>query len=682
VQSTVRSKLRTERNNLLTALRLAVETGQADIAVRLGAALSFFWTLQGSHAEAAGWLRLALDVPGEPPPQAWTVATAFYLFNAVLSAGHVSAGLALEETRTRLDAMEEAQRHPFSALIEAVLALLNHDTAAGLAAIDREASHPEPWVRGMLWLLRAFLHGNSGDTDGARDALTSAVAMFREAGERWGLAMSLTAQAEAWAALDDFDRAMDALEEAIRLLRELDPADDAIIQRASLARVRIQKGDVERGRAELLEMVRPGTGTSSGRSLVLARIALGDLARNEGDLDEAERQYQAAGTDLERVRFSAPLYRAMLWAAQAHLAVARRDPTAAGRYLAQALALAVDTPDMPIAALVCVGVARLLHCQGNDSHLFPQLSAHLLAATPGRLPSAGTLREEHELSSGPVRCIADFLDGVPVRHQRRLDLVTVAEAQRRVRGQDLPVRSEHNGRPETHQRPAHVGHLNPTLDLAHALDLGDGLRSGPVPRLPRAIRRIASLEYDVSTGPQRGIYPVQRPVPVRRIDDRLGDVRGHRRQIDLDRRQRRRVCVDPAHTLRPGLGPRHIERSAGRIEADHLQAALGEKQRERPRPTANVQDTGRAELICDVDIHVKVAAVRIECVVDRDQPRVLEDVIRHAADPSPIAAPAHSPPNRTPPNPRAPACALRKAGERSNARSRPLTARCRWDHRR
>jgi predicted ATPase len=377
------AKLRTERNHLLTALRLAGETGQAGIAVRLGAALSFFWTLQGSHAEAAGWLRLALDVPGDPPPQAWTVATAFYLFNAVLSAGHVSAGLALEETRTRLDAMEEAQRHPFSALIEAVLALLNHDTAAGLAAIDREASHPEPWVRGMLWLMRAFLHGNSGDMDGARDALTSAVAMFREAGERWGLAMSLTAQAEAWAALGDFDRAMDALEEAIRLLRELDPADDAIIQRASLARVRIQKGDVERGRAELLEMVRPGIGTSSGRSLVLARIALGDLARNEGDLDEAERQYQAAGTDLERVRFSAPLYRAMLWAAQAHLAVARRDPTAAGRYLAQALALAVDTPDMPIAALVCVGVARLLHCQGNDEGAARVLgAAHALRGAP------------------------------------------------------------------------------------------------------------------------------------------------------------------------------------------------------------------------------------------------------------------------------------------------------------
>jgi hypothetical protein len=63
--------------------------------------------------------------------------------------------------------------------------------------------------------------------------------------------------------------------------------------------------------------------------------------------------------------------------------VARRDPTAAGRYLAQALALAVDTPDMPIAALVCVGVARLLHCQGNDEGAAHVLgAAHALRGAP------------------------------------------------------------------------------------------------------------------------------------------------------------------------------------------------------------------------------------------------------------------------------------------------------------
>ncbi len=376
-------RLRSERTNLLVALRFAAEAGDAGTAIRLAAALGFFWTVQGNHAEAAGWLRLALEVPGDPPHDAWTVATAFYLFNAVLSAGRVTVDTAVEQAGTRLARADGEQRHPLVALVEAVLALLNHDTATGLAAIDREVDRADAWVRGMLLLMRAFLQGNSGDMDGTRETLARAVTAFGAAGERWGLAMSLTAQAEAQALLGQFDGAISALEEAIRLLRQLDPADDTVIQRASLANARIQQGDVERGRAELLEMVRPGAGTSSARYLVLARIALGNLGRFDGDLDEAARQYDTAAADLARMPFAAPLFRAMLGAARAHLAIARGDLVTAGRCLAGALAPAVDAPDMPVAALVSVGVAGLLLCR-EDARGAAQVlgAAHALRGAP------------------------------------------------------------------------------------------------------------------------------------------------------------------------------------------------------------------------------------------------------------------------------------------------------------
>lgn len=38
---------------------------------------------------------------------------------------------------------------------------------------------------------------------------------------------------------------------------------------------------------------------------------------------------------------------------------------------------------------------------------------------------------------------------------------------------------------QAHQRPTHVGHLNPTLDRADALDLGDAVRRRTVPLVPR-----------------------------------------------------------------------------------------------------------------------------------------------------------------------------------------------------
>ena len=56
--------------------------------------------------------------------------------------------------------------------------------------------------------------------------------------------------------------------------------------------------------------------------------------------------------------------------------------------------------------------------------------------------------------------------------------------------------------------------------------------------------------------------------------------------------------------------------------------------RERPGATADVQDAPGAELVGDGEVHVEVAAVRIERVVHRRQPRVLEDRVSHSLLPS------------------------------------------------
>jgi hypothetical protein len=67
----------------------------------------------------------------------------------------------------------------------------------------------------------------------------------------------------------------------------------------------------------------------------------------------------------------------------------------------------------------------------------------------GAPPSLWTSYEEHELSSRPVGRTADFVEGKPVREQRRLDLVTRPEAQGRVRRQYLPVGGEYPRPPES-----------------------------------------------------------------------------------------------------------------------------------------------------------------------------------------------------------------------------------------
>jgi len=345
-------RLRAERDNLLAALRFACDTADADTAVRLAAALSPWWTIQGGHAEASSWLRTALDVPGPAPSDARADATAGYLFNVIMSGGGGRPDIDADEVRARIPT---AEGHP---LLEPALTLIAGDTVRGLPAIDRRLPGADPWTRAMLRLMRAFLQANDGDMVGMGQDLAAAAAAFRAAGERWGRATALTYLAYTRSTFGDFDGAIAALEEPIRLLRELDPNDDAILQRVWLAEARARAGDVERAQAELRALVAPG-GTSPGRYRIFARLSLGDHARLNGDLAEAARQYAAAWPELDRVPVDASLFRSMICTALGHLAAARGDLAAAQRQFAQAAALATDGPDMPLAAIVGVGVARL-----------------------------------------------------------------------------------------------------------------------------------------------------------------------------------------------------------------------------------------------------------------------------------------------------------------------------------
>ena len=127
------------------------------------------------------------------------------------------------------------------------------------------------------------------------------------------------------------------------------------------------------------------------------------------------------------------------------------------------------------------------------------------------------------------------------------------------------------------------------------------------------------------------MHPMQGCSPRSRLDDRLRDIPGHRREIDLRSGQRRRITVNPAHAIRPGLGSGDLERSVCGVQADDLDATLGQKQRERAGAAPKIHYVMRTQLMSDVGIHVQINAVRIQCVVDRRQSRMLKDRIGHAS---------------------------------------------------
>ncbi|HYT10277.1 MAG TPA: BTAD domain-containing putative transcriptional regulator, partial [Mycobacteriales bacterium] len=184
------ARLTAERDNLLAAMRFATDVGDADTAIRMGAALAWYWTLLGHHAEAATLLGAVADLPGEAPPEARAVCL---VMGAVSSAAawHDFAGLRGRMEEAKALAADSWAEHPMLGLVEPVAAILGDEEPHALALLAVRPESRDPWARATRHFLAAMLYENEGRFDDYRDSLKRALEGYREVGERWGLANSL-----------------------------------------------------------------------------------------------------------------------------------------------------------------------------------------------------------------------------------------------------------------------------------------------------------------------------------------------------------------------------------------------------------------------------------------------------------------------------------------------------------
>ena len=389
--------LAAERDNLLAALRFAADVGDAATARRLGASLGLFWAIQGGHAQAADRLHIALTVPGQVPSTPGSQVAAQYLFHAMLAGYAPDTDAVVPE----IDTSPEPRGRDAQQLAAALLALITNDIPAGLAALDQPQSASDPWQLGFRAIVSSMLAGAGGDTTTMRRDLAVAVAAFREAGERWGLATALTYLALANGTIDDLNAAAPALDEAITLIGELGGSDH--FQRTWLAMTHAQMGRPEVAQAELLAIL-----DESVPSVVeaLARLFLADLARHRGDLTEAATQIDRAAEHLGDGGFNDALLRL----GQGQLALARSDVGTAAPALREAFTLASAMPDMPMVAQVAVSVAELvLRCGEAQQAAIVLGAAHALRGAPTEVnPDVGRLRDELRTTLGQATYQAGY----------------------------------------------------------------------------------------------------------------------------------------------------------------------------------------------------------------------------------------------------------------------------------
>ncbi|XLE01709.1 BTAD domain-containing putative transcriptional regulator [Streptomyces sp. 184] len=400
-----------ERDNLLAALRHAVDVGDAGTAVRMVAALGIYWTILGNHSEAADWLRLALDVPGDPPLEAHAVALGFYLINSATGGGRGPRTETLEELTALVARIDPEGGHPMLAVLEPGIAVFTDDDERGLAAIDARLGHPDPWARALLRMIRAAFRENRGYAPGLEEDLEAAAEGFREVGERWGLAMALHQLGEYRALLGDAERARAGFEEALRLMREVHAEDDVGQLRTRLAQLDAAQGRTEAARAELHRVLRAAVRDGHAHVVALCRDVLGDLARGAGEWDEAARWYDEALATLRRGGVAAAQIEAIVRTGRALLACVRGDLADARTELATGLGIATGVKDMPVVAMVGVGVATLAaeHAASAGRPPFARAAELLGAADAVRGVGDVALPDAAELTARLHRALgADF----------------------------------------------------------------------------------------------------------------------------------------------------------------------------------------------------------------------------------------------------------------------------------
>jgi len=298
-------RLEREYDNMRAALGWALEVGELQLALRLGAALWFFWDMRGHLREGRDWLKRVLE---HPVAQAVTPAR--------VSALNAAGWLALVAGE-------------YGAAAEV------HEAALGLA---RQLNQPGAISRSAMHLGLALGLGPQ-DFDRALALYAEALPIAHAGGDVWTVGLGLYGQGHVAALRGDLD-------EVNRLWRECFAVCESVKSLYALSYLQfrwgvlaLQAGAFDRAQACLLEALRFGDEVDSSREMGVAMDALAWVAVAQKQVERAAGLFGAAQALFDRAGYNLPPFmaaaheRAMAGAQAALGASAFRAAWAAGRQL-------------------------------------------------------------------------------------------------------------------------------------------------------------------------------------------------------------------------------------------------------------------------------------------------------------------------------------------------------------
>lgn len=252
------ARIRRERDNVRAALDRAVDYGHPEQGLRLAAAMTQFWELDGCREEGLSWLDRLLAATVDPEP-------------AVLAEARRATGF----LRWRTGSHERAAA----------------DLRAGLAIFEQLGDR-----RGIAEATRGLGNalGAQGHVAEAIRLLEAATVLLRDLGEHERLAAALTSIGMYTSRGGDRTRATALYQEALDIYRALDDVLGTAMCLTNLGHQAQLAGDPHLARTRLEAAVAAGRRLNAPFHLAAALANLADVFREQDDVDAACLGYREA----------------------------------------------------------------------------------------------------------------------------------------------------------------------------------------------------------------------------------------------------------------------------------------------------------------------------------------------------------------------------------------------------
>lgn len=294
------ARVREDVPNFRTAVEWSFANDSRELAARLSGALSWFWILEGTLAEAVAYLERAATVTTLPPIVRTKVLSGVALMNASLGRLDTARAAAVDSVALGPQTGSPSA-HAFAlnalAVVNWALDDLDGSAAAHDEAIAILDGTDNPWEHGVCLALRARTAIETGDPNGPQMA-EAALGAARVSGDRHVIGLALLQIAQLRLDTGDLDAATDAATECLRMQEEIAYTEGTVAALHLLARCNEGSGDRTHARELNLRALALADRIGHVAAVCEALEALAALAAAEGNIRDVLRLIEAA--DLER----------------------------------------------------------------------------------------------------------------------------------------------------------------------------------------------------------------------------------------------------------------------------------------------------------------------------------------------------------------------------------------------